>query len=204
MPLMSDYEKVAQPYTIIKGGKQMAKLRKGELVLSLEEGQMLKGYDFVHVGINVYTFGIVLTPTNDGEPIEVEDDPILGNHEEKPHTIKVTDEGYVIDVKNLTDYIPATDEYTTVKGKSTLGGIVMPPHLVLVLPTPEDESKFEDDYEAPKNMEELEEQLNDLSLDELREVAEYLGIGLIQSDWRKTIISKIKTYWKKEWKNAAQ
>lgn len=180
----------------------MATLRKGELVLNLEEGQLLEGYGFVYVGVNVYNHDIVLTPTNKAETIMVED-VLHGDHEERPHAITVTEEGYVIEVNGLTQYIEETDKYTAIKGKTALQGVVVPAHLVLSLPVPEDEDDYNGLDNEPETMEELEEALSEMSLDELREYAQRLGIELIASDWRKTIISKIKTWWKREWKRTA-
>lgn len=179
----------------------MAKLKDGLLVLDRNEGQVLEGARFAWVGINLYDKSIVLTPTNDNAMRTI-DDPKQGVIYDFPHEVKETDDGYAIEVMGLEEHI-GQNEYTAVPGSvQHIEGIVLPPYLTLKvardeMPAAQPGATQVYNGPAPKSLAEVVDLINDMSSKELKAYAESLGINLIKKDWRKTIASKVLTYWKK-------
>ena len=175
----------------------MAKLRTGQLVLDRNEGQMLEGVNYVYVGVNTLTNDIILTPTTNNTPREIDDgDLVLGAHTEYPHVVHATEEGYVIEVNNLCDYIPEAD-YNVNEGATHIMGIVLPKYLMLEKVRVEEDEAYNDE-ELPESLKEVDTLIENMSSTDLKNYAKALGIKLIKKDWRKTIISKVHTFWKRK------
>lgn len=187
----------------------MAKLRTGELVLDLNEGQILEGRKYCYVAIEQYTNRIVLTPTDNNDAIDAHEDPVIKEHLlDLPHEVIRLEDAYRIntsghaDEGDLTDYIGEND-YTVEAGPTHVNGVIMPKHLVLTVvratrPEYDDDQDDNMDIAEPTSLEDLDDMLADIEdFDGLKDYAKSCGIDLIKKDWRKTITSKIRTYWKK-------